>query len=56
MNCLQLTLGMNFVVTHIYRDGNQCVDTLASIGFNVDCLLFGLFCLNVLAMRMYRID
>ena len=35
MNCLQLTLSMNFVITHIYREGNQCADTLASIGFNV---------------------
>jgi len=39
MNCLQLTLSMNFVVTHIYKDGNQCANTLASIGFNVDCFI-----------------
>jgi len=36
MNFLQLTLSMNFVATHIYREGNQCADILAGICFNVN--------------------
>jgi hypothetical protein len=26
---------MNFLATHIYKEDNQCADTLASAGFNV---------------------
>jgi hypothetical protein len=35
MNCILLTSKMNFLATHIYREDNQCADTLASAGFNV---------------------
>jgi ribonuclease HI len=38
MNCLLLTSKMNFMATHIYREGNQCADTLANYGHNVDHL------------------
>lgn len=30
-NCLHLTSSISFFITHIYREGNHCVDKLASI-------------------------
>jgi len=30
---------MNFLVTHVYREGNSCADTLANLGLNLDHLL-----------------
>lgn len=39
MNCIMLTSKMNFLARHIYREGNQCADTLASAGFNVPNLI-----------------
>lgn len=34
-NCKHLLYQMNFLVTHIYREGNICADKLASIGLNL---------------------
>ena len=34
-NCLHLLSSMNFFVTHIYREWNKCVDTLANIGLSL---------------------
>ena len=31
INCLELIKGMNFFVSHIYREGNSCADGLANI-------------------------
>lgn len=31
-NCLHLLSNFSFIVTHIYREGNQCADSLANIG------------------------
>jgi ribonuclease HI len=31
-NCLVLTSHMNFVVSHIFREGNQSADALANLG------------------------
>jgi hypothetical protein len=28
---------MNLTVSHVYREGNHCVDGLANIGLNLDC-------------------
>ena len=33
-NCIHLISSMHFFVTHIYREGNKCVDILASIGLS----------------------
>ncbi|PNY03799.1 heat shock protein [Trifolium pratense] len=35
MNCSTLTRNMNFVVSHIYREGNKCVHGLANIGLSL---------------------
>ena len=35
MNYIMLTSKMNFLATHIYKEGNQCADTLTSASFNV---------------------
>ncbi|XP_058759807.1 uncharacterized protein LOC131633112 [Vicia villosa] len=34
-NCISLVANWNFVVSHIYREGNSCADTLASLGLNI---------------------
>jgi ribonuclease HI len=36
LNCIRITNNMNFVVTHVYREGNQCADRLANIGLTID--------------------
>jgi ribonuclease HI len=38
-NCKKLISSMNFVVSHVYREGNQCADSLSNIGLS----LHGLF-------------
>lgn len=35
-NCLNLTSNMNLLVTHVYREGNGCVDALANKGLNLN--------------------
>ncbi|MCI09448.1 ribonuclease H protein [Trifolium medium] len=35
-NCTTLVRNMNFIVTHLYREGNSCADTLANLGLYVD--------------------
>ncbi|MCI20530.1 ribonuclease H protein, partial [Trifolium medium] len=35
-NCLHKVRSMNFIVTHLYREGNSCADTLANLGLNLD--------------------
>jgi len=37
-NCKKLLFGMNFVISHIYREGNQCADSLANIGLSLQGL------------------
>jgi len=36
LNCTIIALNMQIIVSHIFREGNQCADTLASIGLNSD--------------------
>ena len=31
-NCIELITNMNFVVSHIYREGNSCADDLTNLG------------------------
>ncbi|CAJ2646936.1 unnamed protein product [Trifolium pratense] len=38
LNCLLLTQSMNFVVSHVFREGNFCADSLANIGLTLDRL------------------
>lgn len=35
-NCIHTVLSMNFIVSHIFREGNQCADILANVGLNSD--------------------
>lgn len=49
MNCIMLTSKMNFLATHIYREGNRCTDTLASAGFNVPNLTVWLHLLDCIS-------
>ena len=37
-NCLCLTRNMNFMVSHIFREGNPCADSLANVGLTLDHL------------------
>lgn len=33
--CMQFVSGINFLVTHVYREGNCCADSLANIGLSL---------------------
>jgi hypothetical protein len=35
-NCLRITRSINFVVSHIYRECNQCADGLANIDLSLN--------------------
>jgi ribonuclease HI len=35
-NCKLLTRRMNFIITHIYREGNDIADSLANLGSSID--------------------
>ena len=37
-NCKLLLNAMNFIVSHIYREGNQCADRLAALGLIIQNL------------------
>jgi len=37
-NCMKLLNSMNIVVSHIFREGNQCVDSLANYGLTIQGL------------------
>jgi len=32
LNCLERVRNMNFLITHIYREGNSCADIMANVG------------------------
>jgi ribonuclease HI len=34
-NCLDKTLSMNFLITHVYREGNHCTIKLANLGLSL---------------------
>jgi len=38
LNCMKLLASMNFVVSHIFREGNQCADSLANFGLTIQGL------------------
>lgn len=35
LNCLTLLQSMNFLLTHIYREGNHCADKLANLSLSI---------------------
>lgn len=37
-NCIPVTKNMNFMVSHVFREGNDCADMFANIGLNSNCL------------------
>jgi hypothetical protein len=39
-NCLSLTQNMNFIVSHVFREGNSCADGLVNVGLSLDRLTF----------------
>jgi hypothetical protein len=32
---MELTKKMNFIIPHIYREGNQCADGIANLGLHI---------------------
>ena len=40
LNCIEITKGMNFILSHIYREGNNCADSLANLGLGSDGFLW----------------
>lgn len=62
-NCKRLLTGMNFMVSHIFREGNQHADSLANFGLTLQGLfswesappfLSSFFVQNKLGMPSYR--
>jgi len=39
-NCLSITSSMNFIVSHIFREGNACADALANMGLTLDTYVY----------------
>lgn len=37
-NCLRITRSMNFLATHVFREGNTCADVLANVGLTASHL------------------
>jgi len=37
-NCLHITRSMNFLATHVFREGNTCANVLTNAGLNVSHL------------------
>jgi len=35
LKCKKLLFNMHFVLSHIFREGNQCVDSLVNFGLNI---------------------
>lgn len=63
INCTNIILSMQFIVSHIFREGNQCADTLAGIGLDFEVPIVWLdrpacintsFAQNKLGMPCYR--
>jgi hypothetical protein len=40
LNCQKIASGMNLMVTHVFREGNDIADTLATMGLNVPNLMY----------------
>lgn len=52
--CLQITKTMNFIASHVYREGNKCADTLANISLFVNHLIVWLevpICIRVFFIK-----
>jgi len=56
MNCMILSSQMNFLVTHIYREGNQCADILANLGHNIDNLFLVVYNIDNLTIWFHVPD
>jgi ribonuclease HI len=39
-NCLLMITQMNFMISHIYREGNDIADSLANVGNSIDNVLY----------------
>lgn len=39
-NCVNITTRMNFLVSHIFREGNACADALVNIGLNLSTFVY----------------
>jgi ribonuclease HI len=53
-NCLLKTRQMNFIVSHIYREGNTCADLLAEIGLGINGSLWWDNVLGVIRQAVIR--
>lgn len=40
INYMEATRNMNFMMSHIYRENNVCVDALANIDLNIHCFVW----------------
>jgi len=53
-NCKKLMLNMNILISHIYREENQCADSLANIGLSSQGLFLGESVPSVLSSHFGR--
>jgi ribonuclease HI len=40
INCQEMLKGMRFIVSHIYREGNPCADSLANVGLSTSSFVW----------------
>jgi len=39
-NCIITVSNMNFIISHIYREGNACADAFANIGLTLNAFVY----------------
>jgi len=39
-NCINITARMNFIISHIFREGNSCADAFANLGLTLDTFVY----------------
>jgi len=39
-NCRMLISEMNFVISHIYREGSECADRLTNLGLDIQSISY----------------
>jgi hypothetical protein len=53
-NCMEATKNMNFFVSHIYKEGNTCVDGLASLPLALSSHVWFPFVPNCIMVEFVR--
>jgi ribonuclease HI len=54
LNCMIMIISMNFVVSHVYREGNHVADKLANIGLSLNAFTWWNIAPNVIWSDLAR--